>query len=261
MSAARPGALRRLWRRAPAWRGALLLLGVSIVLLALYARSPAPAVALETSSYKPLSATDVLGPPFQFLVHVAGRAIPLPRGDWHIVLHSERKGDPPVAGLSLARVEGNQVTGEITVLGTTTPATSSKHFEGGECDRPSAFLAERIPSFDPALHECWGIAPQAGPAAVLNQASTYAHLQARLRDGGIDLPSSLVSAGWSRFDDREGIAVDYMFPPKPAEAGNQPAFTARLQRWADGWTKLVEAGAQGKLEAAAVQQAVVSGTP
>lgn len=254
-------AAARLWQRAPAWRG-LVMLAVALTVVARltmpWGRPGAQGQAPSPSQYTPVLHAALLMKPRHVLVTVADRVVPLPSGTWVSIVIATTGMNPRLDSEVLMQVAGNRVTGIVMVEGTMTPGTEAGAIPiparclGG----PPYYRSWKVPT-EAGAQECWGIGamfPQADWQAGHSHFIFTAVLD-KLREAGFEVPPTMVVASWYRADATSWTSMAFLFDPATdPQTPVQPSswasnvvtasptamrFVERVKAWCDRWTPLV----------------------
>jgi len=264
-----------LWRRAPLWRGTLLLAAAATALALAYPTGlPGRAADAPSGHYAPVPAPVdpfPLAPRERDILAFGGGQVPLPRGDWHkIVGFHTTDAMPEVNGLVLLRLVGKRVAGAVVVHGTTmreipfgTPAPP------WNCNQPQHYVNTDAGSADAARQDCWFLGPASLPGLWRGDPNTQAQplrmfisAATAVQQAGATLPPIAMSAGYFLADGKRWMQILYYEEPTIIDdAPRQPdwaksrvdadpakaAYVERSKLWASQWADLVRRGFAGQL--------------
>lgn len=283
-------AFRRLWARAPAWRGTLLLSIALSGLAALYppqwwqppppgARYVPPPLAAPLPPPPPSSPApgDLALPPFGAVmsgtVRFNGVAVPLPRGPWRVVAAmrgSTPQGQTAAAGV-LAQAVGGVLQGAVVLSVISPPPGSGKGFAADpSCQSQFAVFSRVFSVVDHGPQACWTVeALTPGDWASPGTLPFVRAAVAELRQLGVAVPPVILRAYFSHADADRALTVQViqpaLIPPRPPYGWNvedirrDPGKVSRLTRlrdWAGPWNTLVRRGFEGALDPADIALAV-----
>ena len=294
-------ALGRLWQRAPIWRGALALAGLSTGLALFYPvsftvqapslpaagvstyASPAQAPPTAVAAAKPpapLPAQPVAGPAgappatpgfgqtFSQVVPFGGRLLPLPRGNWVVIVSriGRSTSGQPVSAAVLAQLTDNQMTAALIAVGSASPDLAHQGSSPNlECQQTTNIIAHVVSDVDHGEQECWTIgtfgsrfwsAPNAG--------SLVRAALGELTERHANVPPLMVAALFHQADQDHWADLRYFFAPAgPLPAGDgdwgrdavlrtpeKLAIVHRVQAWGERFAPLVRQSFAGSLTSA-----------
>jgi hypothetical protein len=186
-----------------------------------------------------------------------GRQVPLPPGDWHPLINLVGRGQPSLDSFMLVRMSGSRPSGFTIVQGTAANPTGPPITQHYRCDDPRDVVAEILPVRPGVTLECWNMRLRTLPQEwnAPSAAPIYQDTLARLREGGIPLSGSFIVANWFLADQSGILLVDYFFPVgRTASGAPEAPDLDGMKTWAQGWTSLLESGANGILQASDVEQ-------
>ncbi|MCX7382308.1 MAG: hypothetical protein NT133_13000 [Alphaproteobacteria bacterium] len=261
-----------LWRRAPAWRGTVLLAALLTALAIAYPPAP-PAPALSGGSYAPpppLPEPFPNAPSYSGSIAFGGMVVPLPSGTWRqLNSYHSGTGKGQFGGLTLLRFAGRRVTGAILLQGSTEIDPAGDTLAGLPCaNLPWPVLREQIEGTHAvcvllrpvAFALNWApIPPLPGTAPQIMRDSI-----ATLQKEAIALPPVMLKVNTSFRDGAHWLQTIYHFVPTvpdptpraidwidPARLAADPARAAYLARatdWARRWGDAVARAYAGARE-------------
>ncbi|GAP25193.1 hypothetical protein GLF_2075 [Gluconobacter frateurii NBRC 101659] len=291
-------AFGRLWRRAPLWRTSLFIMVGGMGMAAFFptpalkkhlpwlpgkapGASPAPTQSAQgdgggTSSNSPDSVT-APDPAIiqQGGLHLAGRIIPLPVGEWHPILAARTGPHGEISQQVLARTSLGVVSGVIVVEASQQPLPPQAV---DDLERPchdDRNYASQIVEKQGLVEECAYIgnafilpgSPNGGPfvSAAFDRMNTL----------GFPIPPLMITLGWyhAAAQGTQGVQIEAVETLiAPIEPGSRqllapppvwtkdgiktnPAaakFISDVKTWMPGWTDLLRRGFDGKLDANAI---------
>lgn len=261
-------AILALWRRAPIWRGALVVSACLSALAVFDAIKPqpaplagAPAAVVSQppiiSAYQPVPAlAPPLAPPppsaparqpvvpglafgqtFAGTVPFGGRSLPLPPGEWRVVavFQTPRPDGVIINMAALAHHASGVLNGLITLVGNglNTPSTTGFRGEGG-CERSDLNYVNVVSNDDFGQQDCQTI--DFYPVAESDRPGGDNLLRAafgELRQGSVTLPQTLVGPLFRFADQQSVLILRVLFNPE-----SEGISRSGKSSWADSeWNK------------------------
>lgn len=276
--------IRRLWRRAPAWRFCLI---TAVALTALTAMFP-PAIphlpsflqkhpeagkAADLAHYSapsheaptlPADSGMIHMPPLdagrQGIVPVSGRLLPLPAGTWHELALARLGGPEPTQVTVLDRIDGNHLVGLIVSVAPTPQVASA----GPVRIPPSCIDPARIaghittaePGDSPLTHQCWSLLPIDMKQAVSDKSGNelLQRGMARLGERNISVPDQMLMLSYFSSDDNGWLMTSVYLPDHP---GYMPGALHRIQDWAQRFSVPIQKGFTRTLTEADLTPAII----
>jgi hypothetical protein len=259
----------RLWRRAPAWRGFVVLAVASTGLAAMF---PPPLPALHRWPWAgaeagagtgsgahftpqpeppPLPYSTIDMPPItttrSVLIPFAGRQIPLPEGRWSELVLMRAGGPRMLQAVVLVRLQSARMTGMMIVAGPPAVAPAGlPPVRVNQCLNPAGLAMHDLsPADDPTAtrQECWTTrrlltAPLAAP-----DSPSPLQQGARLGKLDIEVPAHLLASHYFRSDAGGELAVTIMLP----DPAGSSVVMRRTEAWMQRWVPLLHRGFDGSL--------------
>lgn len=276
--------IRRLWRRAPAWRFCLItavgftglaaMFPPAIPHLPIFHRPTAgPDKSADVAHYNatapapPAAPTDsgmIHMPPLDAgrsgIVPVAGRLLPLPAGVWHELALARVGGPEPTQLTVLDRIDGNHLVGLIVNVGPSPQIPSAGPVRlPAPCIDPARIAGHLTiagPGDSPLTHQCWSLLPIDMKQAASDKSGSelLQRGMARLGELNIAVPDHMLMLSFFSSDDTGWLMTSLYLPDHP---GLLPAGLHRIQDWAQRFSVPLQKGFTRTLTQADLTPAII----
>lgn len=260
--------IRRLWRRAPAWRFCLItavaFTGLAAMfppavphLPAFFRHQPASGNSAEAHYVFPPPAVPAAAsgtgmihlPPIgvgrQGIIPVAGHLLPLPVGVWHELALAHVGGPEPTQITVLDRIDGSHLVGLIVSVGPT-PQSASTGPVGlpSPCVEPARIaghITPAAPGDSPLTHQCWSLltVDMKQASSDKNGSELMQRGMGRLGELNIAVPDHMLVLTYFNSDDAGWLMTSIYLPDHP---GLLPAGLHGIQDWAQRFSVPIHKG-------------------